>query len=79
MVHLKTAYGPPVGHDLGAGLKGRGPGKSFSVGPYDLIDDVIVCKNCFADSQRSRLSFPVVENVLTQLRIPLVARREFMI
>jgi len=44
MVHLKTAYGPPVGHGLGAGLKGRGPREIFSVGPYDLFDDVIVCK-----------------------------------
>jgi len=36
-------------------------------------------KITFADSQRSRLLFPIVENVLTQLHMQLPARREFMI
>jgi len=41
---------------------------------------VIVCKNyVFADSQRSRLLFVVVENVLTQLHIQFAARRYFLI
>jgi len=32
-------------------------------------------KNCvFADSQRFRLVFPVIENVLTQLYLQLAAR-----
>jgi len=31
----------------------------------------------FADSQGSRLFFPVVENVLIQMHIQLVARREY--
>ena len=44
--------------------------------PYDDFPDMIVCKNyVFADSQRSRLLFAVVENVLTQLHIQLAARR----
>jgi len=54
-----------------AGLKGRGPGESFTRGPYDVFHDVIVCKiYVFADSQRSRLLFPVgdyVPAVLTRL------------
>jgi len=33
----------------------------------------------FADSQGSRLFFPVVENVLTQMHIQLTVRTEFMI
>jgi len=38
------------------------------MGPYDVIHDVIVCKSSvFADSQGSRLFFPVVQNVLTQI------------
>ena len=46
----------------------------------DVIRDVIVCKTyVFADSQGSRLNFPVVENVVTQMHIQLAARREFMI
>ena len=33
-------------------------------GPYDVVHDVIVCKNyVFADSQRSRFLFPVVDYV----------------
>jgi len=31
-------------------------------GPYDVFHDIIVCKTyIFADSQRSRLLFPVVD------------------
>ena len=58
-----------------AGLKGRGPGAIFSGGPCDVIHDVIVCKSyVFAYSQSSRLFFPVVENVLTQMHIQLTGR-----
>jgi len=40
--------------------------------------DARFCKNyVFADLQRSPLLFPVVENVLAQLYMQLVARREF--
>jgi len=57
-----------------------GPGQYLLVGPYDVIHDVIVCKSyVFVDSQGSRLFFPVVENVLTQMNIQIAARREFMI
>jgi len=49
--------------------------------PFDVIHNVIVCKNYFfSNSQRFRLLFSVVENVLTQLRIQLAAiRRNIMI
>jgi len=44
-----------------------------------VIHDVIVCKSyVFADSQGSCLFFPGVENVLTQIHIQLVARRDYM-
>jgi len=57
-----------------------GPGKFLLEGPYDEYHDVIVFTSyVFADSQGSRLFFPVVENVLTQINIQLAARREFMI
>jgi len=57
-----------------------GPGQLLLEGPYDVIHDVIVCKSyVFADSQGSRLFFPLVENVLTQMHIQSAARREFMI
>jgi len=36
-------------------------------------------KVVFADLQGSRLFFPVVENVLTQMHIQLAVRREVMI
>ena len=66
--------------EVRAGLKGRGPGQFFLEGTNDVIHDVIVCKSyVFAYSQGSRLFFPVVENVLTQMHIQLAARREFMI
>jgi len=43
-----------------------GPGKFLLEGPNDVIHDVNVCKSyVFADSQGSRLFFPVVENVVT--------------
>ena len=59
-----------------AGLKGRGArGNVYWRAPCDLFHDVIICKNyVFADSLRSRLLFPVVENVLTQLHMQLAAR-----
>jgi len=42
-------------------------------GPYDVIHDIILCKSyIFADSQGSRLFFPKVENVLTQMHIQLL-------
>jgi len=69
-------------HTHRAGLKGRrARGNFFLEGPYDVIHNVIFCKSyVFAYSQRSRLFFPVVENVLTrQMHIQLAARREFMI
>ena len=68
-------------HPARAGLKGRGArGNFFLEGPYDVIHDVIVCKSyVFADLQGSRLFFPLVENVLTQMHIQSAARREFMI
>jgi len=54
-------------------IKGQGgSGQFLMMGPYDVIHDVIVCKSyVFAYSQGSRLFFPVVENVLTQMRIQL--------
>ena len=54
-----------------AGLKARGPGAIFTGGPQDEFHDVIVRKiDVFADSQCSRLLFPVVDYapaVLTRL------------
>jgi len=39
-------------------------------GPCDVIHDVIVCKSyVFAESQGTRLVFPVAENVLTQMHL----------
>ena len=57
---------------LRAGLKGRGDQGQFSLaGPHDVFHDVIRCIiYVFADSQRSRLLFPVVDyvpGVLTRL------------
>jgi len=53
-----------------------GPWQFSLLGSYDEFPDVIVCKYyIFADSQRSRLLFVVVENVLTQLHIQLAVRR----
>ena len=45
-------------------IKGQGgPGQFLLDGLYDVIHDVIVCKSCVsADSQGSRLFFPVIEN-----------------
>ena len=58
----------------------EGPWQFSLSGPHDEFPDVIVCKNyVFADSQRSRLLFVVVENVLTQLHIQFAARRYFLI
>jgi len=57
-----------------------GPWQFSLSGPYDVFPDVIICKNyVYADSQRSRLLFVVVENVLTQLHIHLAARVYFLI
>ena len=54
-----------------------GPGQFLLEGPYDVIHDVIVCKSyIFADSQGSRLFFPLVENVLTQMHIHSPLREE---
>jgi len=46
-------------------IKGQGgPGQFSLEGPYDVFDDVIVCKiYVFVDSQISRLLFPVVDYV----------------
>ena len=56
-----------------------GQGQFLLEGSYDVIHDVIVCQSyVFADSQGSRLFFPGVENVLTQIHIQSAARREFM-
>jgi len=46
-------------------IKGYGDPGQFSLqGPYDVFYDVIVCKiYVFADSQRSRLLFPVLDYV----------------
>jgi len=53
-----------------------GPWQFSLSGPYDVFPYMIVCKKyVFADSQRSRLFFVVVENVLTQLQIHLAATR----
>jgi len=39
---------------------------NFTGGPYEVIRDVINCKNCaFAYLQGSGLLYPVVQNVLT--------------
>jgi len=57
-----------------AGLKGRGPGAIFTAGPYDVFHDVIVCEiYLFADPQRSRLLFPVVDHVSAVLTRLLAA------
>jgi len=55
-----------------AGLKGREAKGQFSLeGPYDVFHDVIICIiYVFADSQRSRFLFPVIDyvpDVLTRL------------
>jgi len=53
----------------------EGSGQFLMEGPYDVIHDVIACKSyIFPDSQGSRLFFPVVENVLTQMHTQLAAR-----
>ena len=45
-------------------IKGKeGPGQFSLEGPYDAFHDVIICKICFSDSQRSHLLFPVVHYV----------------
>jgi len=44
----------------------------------DVIHVVIVCRSyVFADSQSSRLFFPVVENLLSQMHIQLAARSKY--
>ena len=60
-------------------IKGQGgPGQFLLEGPYDVIRDVIVYKRyVFAYLQGSRLLFPIVENVLTQLYLQVAASREF--
>ena len=62
-------------------IKGQGgPGQFLLEGPYDVIRDVIVYNRyVFAYLQGSRLLFPIVENVLTQLYLQVAASREFMI
>ena len=55
-----------------AGLKGRGARGNFH--PYDVFHDVIICKTyVFANSQRSRLLFPVVDHVPVVLNRLLAA------
>jgi len=62
-----------------AGLKGGDPRLLSLEGPYDVFNDVIVCKiYVFAKSQRSRLLFPVVDYapvVLTRLLAALIVSR----
>jgi len=55
--------------------KGDSPAESTQTAETIESGKNYVC----ADSQRSRLLFPVVEKVLTQLRIQLTAIRQFLI
>jgi len=55
-----------------------GPGQFLLEGPCEVIHDVIVCKSyVFADSQGSRLFFPVVENLFTQMHTQLAGRCKY--
>ena len=56
-------------------IKGQGgPGQFSLEGPCDVLYDAIVCKiHVFADSQRSRLHFQVVDYVPAVLTRLLVA------